>query len=61
MISGDRKMTVYKFTSIDRTLEFIKSLIVEGKYSVSARAFYKEYPREYQIDYYEVTVKEIKK
>lgn len=54
-------MTVYKFTSLDRTLEFIKSLIVEGTYIVSARAFYKEYPREYQIDYFEVTVKEIEK
>lgn len=54
-------MTVYKFTSLDRTLEFIKSLIVEGNYRVSARAFYKEYPREYQIDHYEVTVEEIEK
>ena len=54
-------MTVYKFTSIDRTLEFIKSLIVEGNYIVSARAFYQEYPRETMIDYYEVTVEEIEK
>lgn len=54
-------MTVYKFTSIDRTLEFIKSLIVEGNYSVSVRTFYNEYPRETMIDYYEVTVEEIEK
>ena len=54
-------MTVYKFTTIDRTLEFMKSLIVEGNYIVSARAIYKEYPRETMIDYYEVTVEEIEK
>ena len=54
-------MTVYKFTSIDRTLEFISPLIIEGNYIVSVRAFYKEYPRETIIDYYEVTVKEIEK
>lgn len=53
-------MTKYKFTSIDRTLEFIKPLLVEGKHSVSLRTFNKEYPRETQIDYFEVTVKEIK-
>ena len=54
-------MTEYKFTTIDRTLEFIKPLIVEGNHRVSVRAFYKEYPRETMIDYYEVTVKEIEK
>ena len=54
-------MTVYKFTSIDRTLEFIKPLLVEGNFIVSVRTFYKEYPREYQIDYYEVKVEEIEK
>lgn len=57
-------MTVYKFTSIDRTLEFIKPLLVEGKHSVSVRTFYKEYrflSGECQIDYFEVTVKEIEK
>lgn len=54
-------MKVYKFTSIDRTLEFIKPLLVEGNYSVSIRTFYEEFPREYQIDYFEVTVKEIEK
>ena len=54
-------MTVYKFTTIDRTLEFMKSLIIEGNHRVSARAFYKEYPRETMIDYYEVTVEEIEK
>lgn len=53
-------MTVYKFTSIDRVLKFIEPLLVEGKYNVSAKTFYKEYPREYMIDYFEVTVKEIK-
>lgn len=52
-------MKVYKFTSIDRTLEFVKPLLVEGTYSVSIRTFYKDYPREYQIDRYEVTVKDI--
>lgn len=51
-------MTVYKFTSIDRTLEFIKPLLVEGKHNVSLRTFYKEYPRETQIDYFEVHVYE---
>ena len=51
-------MTVYKFTSIDRTLEFIKPLLVEGTYSVSIRTFYKVFPREYEIDYFEVTVEE---
>ena len=54
-------MTVYKFTTIDRTLEFMKSLIVEGNYRVSARAFFKKYPWETTIDYYEVTVEEIEK
>lgn len=54
-------MTVYKFTSIDRTLEFIKPLLVEGNYTVYVKTFYKEYPRETMIDYYEVTVKEIEK
>lgn len=59
--TGDkRKMTVYKFTAIDRTLEFIKPLLIEGKHSVSVRTFYKEYPREYSIDHFEVTVEEIK-
>ena len=58
---GDKRMTVYKFKSLDRALEFIKSLIVEGNYRVSARAFYQEYPRETMIDYYEVTVEEIEK
>ena len=53
-------MTVYKFTSIDRVLEFIKPLLVEGKYSVSVRAFYKEFPREYMIDYFEVKVEGVK-
>ena len=52
---------IYKFTTIDRTLEFIIPLIVEGKHSVSIRTFYKEYPREYLIDYFEVTVEEIEK
>ena len=52
-------MIVYKFTSIDRTLEFIKPLLVEGNYRVSVRTFYKEYPRQYEIDYFEVTVEEI--
>ena len=50
----------YKFTVIDRTLDFVKSLILEGKHKVSIRTFYKEYPREYLIDYFEVTVEEIK-
>ena len=50
-------MTVYKFTSIDRTLEFIKPLLVEGNYRVSVRAFYEEFPK--LIDYFEVTVEEI--
>lgn len=54
-------MTVYKFTSIDRTLDFIKSLIVEGKWQVSVKTFYEEFPSEIVIDYYEVTVKEIEK
>lgn len=52
-------MTVYKFTAIDRTLEFMKSLLVEGDYIVSARAIYKEFPWETMIDYFEVTVEEI--
>lgn len=46
-------MTVYKFTSIDRVLEFIKPLLVEGRYSVSIKTVYEEYP-------FEVTVEEIK-
>ena len=53
-------MTVYKFTSIDRVLEFIKPLLVEGNYKVSIKTLYKEFPREYQIDYFEVTVEESK-
>lgn len=53
-------MMVYKFTAIDRTLEFIKPLLVEGSYKVSVKTFYKKFPREYQIDYFEVTVEEIK-
>lgn len=53
-------MTVYKFTSIDRVLEFIEPLLVEGNYKVSIKTLYKEFPREYQIDYFEVTVEEIK-
>ena len=51
-------MTVYKFTTIDRTLEFIRPLLIEGKHRVSVRTFYKEYPRETMIDYFEVTVEE---
>ena len=63
---GGNKMTVYKFTSIDRTLEFIIPLLIEGKHSVSVRTFFKEYPvenqlRETMIDYFEVTVEEIEK
>lgn len=50
---------IYKFTTIDRTLEFIRPLLLEGKHSVSVRTFYKEYPREYSIDYFEVKVNEI--
>ena len=53
-------MTVYKFKSIDRTLEFIKPLLIEGKHSVRVKTFYEEYPREYSIDYFEVAVEEIK-
>ena len=53
-------MTVYKFKSIDRTLEFIKPLLIEGKHSVSVRSFYKEYPWESSIDYFEVAVEEVK-
>lgn len=51
---------VYKFTSIDRVLEFMKPLLVEGKYSVIVRTFHKGFPREYMIDYFEVTVEEVK-
>ena len=54
-------MTVYKFRTIDRTLEFIRPLLLEGKHMVSVKTFYKEYPREYSIDYFEVTVEEIEK
>lgn len=54
-------MTVYKFTTIDRTLEFIRPLLLEGKHKVSVKTFYKKYPREYSIDYFEVTVEEIEK
>ena len=50
----------YKFTSIDRTLEFIKPLLVEGEYKISVKTFYKGFPREYDIDFFEVTVEEIK-
>lgn len=47
-------MTIYKFTSIDRVLEFIKPLLVEGRHSVSIKTFFcKEYP-------FEVTVEEVK-
>lgn len=53
-------MAVYKFTSIDRTLEFVGPLLVEGKHSVGLKPFYKEYPCETQIEYFEVTVTEIK-
>lgn len=53
-------MTTYKFTTIQRVLEFIEPLLLEGKHSVNIKTFYEEYPREYSIDYFEVTVKEIK-
>lgn len=52
-------MTVYKFTEIDRTLAFIRPLLIEGKHSVSLRTVYEEFPREYHIAYFEVIVKEI--
>ena len=45
------------YPDTDRTLEFIKPLLVEGNYRVSVRAFYEEFPR--LIDYFEVTVEEI--
>ncbi len=51
---------VYKFTAIDRTLEFTRALIVEGKYSVQIQAVYEEFPREDVLAYFEVTVEEIK-
>ena len=54
-------MTVYKFITIDRTLEFIRPLLLEGKHRVSVRTFYEEYPRETMIAYFEVTVEEIEK
>lgn len=53
-------MAVYKFTALDRVLDFVAPLLVEGKYSVGLRTFYKEYPRETQIEYFEVTVTEVK-
>lgn len=52
-------MTVYKFTTIDRTLEFIKPLVLEGNYIVSVRTFYQDFPRETHIDHYEVMIREI--
>ena len=52
-------MTVYKFTTIDRTLEFIRPLVIEGNHIVSVRTFYQDFPRETLIDHYEVMVKEI--
>lgn len=55
-----RKMAVYKFTALDRVLEFVAPLLVEGKHSVGLRTIYREFPRETQIDYFEVTVTEVK-
>lgn len=53
-------MAVYKFTAMDRVLEFVAPLLVEGKHSLGLRTIYKEFPWEHTIDYFEVTVTEIK-
>ena len=49
----------YKFESIQRTLDFVKSLVVEG-YPVVINTQFMSFPRENDIDYFEVTVGEKK-
>lgn len=45
----------YEFDSIFNLMDFVKSLVVEG-YSVAINTVFKEFPREYDIDKFEVNV-----
>lgn len=45
----------YEFNSIFNVMEFVKPLLVEG-YSVAINTFYKEFPRENEIDKFTVDV-----
>ena len=49
----------YKFESIIRTMDFVKSLVVEG-YPVVINTQFMSFPRENDIEYFEVTVGEKK-
>lgn len=49
----------YEFESITRTLDFVKSLIVEG-YPVVINTRFMGFPRENDVDCFEVTVGEKK-
>lgn len=53
-------MTEYKFRNLLNALDFIKPLVIEGKYKITITTKYKEYPREYSIDYISVVVEQIK-
>ena len=44
----------YTFKSIDRVLEFSKALLVEGKHTVSIKTVFRDFPRENDIDHFEV-------
>ena len=48
-------MTTYKFTSIDRTLEFIKPLLVEGRKKVEVKTIFEDTCVK-RIDHYLVIV-----
>lgn len=48
----------YTFRGIDRVLEFSKALLVEGKHTVSIKTVFKEFPRNNDIDYFEIEVSE---
>ena len=45
----------YEFNSICNLMDFVKPLVVEG-YSVAINTVFKEFPREHDIDKFEVNV-----
>lgn len=49
----------YEFTSIDRTLDFIRPLLIEGKYKIEVSTIFNDSCIK-QIDYFKVIVTKVK-
>lgn len=52
-----KEKVVFKIKDLQSALDLVKALTLE-KYTIQIETVYKEYPREYQIDYHKVTVLE---